>query len=106
MICFWWGIFNFALNYGDYAFAAHWGCWQDYLEIFNSKNPSGHVAGSDTNRRVLTLAVVISFVVAVKRFVVGLYLGRQTFSKQDPLISTFCFCSQHQLTMTISAYVC
>jgi hypothetical protein len=54
---------------------------QSFIELFNEKNPSGNVADSPLYRTILMLAVVISFVVAVKRFWVGLYLGQQTFAR-------------------------
>jgi len=78
-IFFFWGIFNFAMNYGSHPFAYHWLFWQDAVGMFNEQNPSGHVVDSPTNATILKLAVSISAIVAVKRFLVGLYLGRQTF---------------------------
>ena len=80
-ICFWWGIFNFSLMYGKGRFAHHWGSYQDFVELFNRSNPSGTIVESDTYRTILTICVVVSLIVAVKRFLVGIYLGRQTFSK-------------------------
>ena len=51
------------------------------------------------NRRILLTAITVSAVVAVKRFVVGLWFGRQTFNnfgqdlakvmKQMVLVSSF-----------------
>ena len=45
----------------------------------NENNSSGTVTDSGFYRTVLILAVVISFVVSVKRFYMGIYLGRRTF---------------------------
>jgi hypothetical protein len=60
---------------------------QSFIELFNEKNPSGNVADSPLYRTILMLAVVISFVVAVKRFWVGLFLGQQTFGKSNQSVS-------------------
>ena len=47
----------------------------------NSRNPSGEFTQAREYRLILILAVVVAFVVAVKRFFLGLYLGKQTFRK-------------------------
>jgi hypothetical protein len=80
-IVFWWAIFDFAMLHGEGAFAKHWAFWQDAIDMFNSNNPSGNIVNNEWNTRVLSIAISVSVVVAVKRFVVGLYLGRQTFCK-------------------------
>jgi hypothetical protein len=74
-----WGLLDFALLFGDNAFVRHWGYFQESIGLFNSKNPSGLVVDSDWNQRILLMMVTISLFVALKRFLVGLYLGRQTF---------------------------
>ncbi|KAG7356332.1 mechanosensitive ion channel [Nitzschia inconspicua] len=79
-VFFWWGIFDFALIHGDRQFSQHWLFWQDYVGLFNSDNPSGNVLETLTYTRILTLTTVISFVVAIKRFVVGLWLSQNTFN--------------------------
>ena len=76
---FWWGIFDFAMLSGEGQFAHHWIFFQDYVGLFNERNPSGNLVSNFWYIRCLIIAVSISVVVAVKRFVVGLYLGRQTF---------------------------
>jgi hypothetical protein len=83
-IVFWWGVLDFAMLHGDGAFAKHWAFWQETIDMFNSDNPSGNVVNNEWNTRLLSIAVSVSLVVAVKRFIVGLYLGRQTFSKFVP----------------------
>jgi hypothetical protein len=75
-----WGIWDFALVAGDHAFARHWLFWQDFWGLFNEQNPAGDVLMSQPYYRVLSIAVSVGAVVSVKRLVVGLYLGRQTFS--------------------------
>lgn len=49
--------------------------------MFNSNNPSGNIVDNEWNTRLLTIAISVSVLVAVKRFIIGLYLGRQTFGK-------------------------
>jgi hypothetical protein len=75
-----WGLVNFALLFGENEFVRHWGCFQNVADLFNTTNPSGHVVDSDLNRRILLIMVCVSLAVALKRFLVGLYLGRQTFN--------------------------
>jgi hypothetical protein len=53
--------------------------WQDYVDLFNESNPSGGVADSAWHHRIVAISVSLGLVVAVKRFYLGLYLGRQTF---------------------------
>lgn len=80
-VVFWWSILDFGLLYGENDFVEHWGYFQDYVGLFNEENPSGGVIGSEWNRRVLLITVTVSIFVVLKRFVVGLLLGRQTFRK-------------------------
>ena len=47
----------------------------------NANNPSGFVTSALAYRTILLIAVCVSFVVCVKRFYVGLHLGRQTVSR-------------------------
>lgn len=81
-ICFLWGVLDFCLLCGDGRFYDHWLFWQDTLTLFNEENPSGNVVNSDEYRRVLSIAVSVGAVVAVKRFWLALFLGKQTFSKE------------------------
>ncbi len=87
-VVFCWSILNFGLLYGDNDFVQHWGFFQDYVGLFNDDNPSGGVVGSEWNRRVLLIGATVSFFVVLKRFVVGLLLGRQTFRKYRRLKRT------------------
>lgn len=80
-VCFCWSLLDFGLLFGNRPVARHWLHWQTYVGLFNSKNPSGQVVDSFYNTRVLTIVACVSVVVAIKRFVVGLYLSRNTFSK-------------------------
>jgi hypothetical protein len=81
-VTLWWSIFDLAMLYGNGQFAKHWLYWQDAIGMFNSRNPSGNVVNSIWNMRILTIAISVSAAVAVKRFVIGLYLSRQTFCKK------------------------
>ena len=80
-VFFWWSILDFAMLYGDRNFARHWLYFQDHVGLFNSQNSSGNVVNSTLNTHILTIVAIVSAAVAVKRFVVGLYLSRNTFSK-------------------------
>lgn len=75
-----WSLFDFAMLSGTGPFAAHWAFWQNTVGLFNEKNPSGNVVSNEWNIRLLAVAMCVSLVVAVKRFLIGLYLGRQTFA--------------------------
>lgn len=76
---FLWAVLDLAMLFGNSQFAHHWLYWQGYVDLMNENNSSGTVTDSGVYRTVLILAVVISFVVAVKRFYMGIYLGRRTF---------------------------
>ena len=49
--------------------------------MFNEQNPSGHVVDSYTNHKVVAIGMSIAIVTAVKRFWLGLALGRQTYNQ-------------------------
>jgi hypothetical protein len=53
--------------------------YQDAVGMFNEKNPSGGVTSSQEYQTVLIVAVVVAFVVAVKRFWLGLVQGKRTY---------------------------
>lgn len=80
-VAFWWAIFDFTMLHGDGAFAKHWAFWQEWIDVFNENNPSGHIVDNEWNTRILTITICVSVVASMKRFVIGLYLGRQTFCK-------------------------
>jgi hypothetical protein len=83
-IVFSWAVINFATLHGDGVFAKHWFFWQDAIDMFNSNNPSGNIVNNEWYTRALLTGIFVSLVVAIKRFVVGLYLGKQTFCKFVP----------------------
>jgi len=49
----------------------------------NDNNPAGRITQSKEYATVLGLAVAVSFVVSIKRCLVGLTLGRQTYRESD-----------------------
>lgn len=53
--------------------------YQDAVAMFNANNPSGGVTSSKEYQTVLIVAVVIAFVVSVKRFWLGLVQGKRTY---------------------------
>ena len=79
-VCFWWAIFDFAMLANGGQFAHHWLYWQDIIGLYNADDPSGNVPSSSLHTTLLTVVLSVSVVVAVKRFVIGLLLGRQTFT--------------------------
>jgi len=76
---FFWGVFDFALLAGGAEFFSHWLFWQKTVGLCNASNPSGTVVDSTWNHRILAIVVSVSAAVAVKRFLLGLYLGKKTF---------------------------
>jgi hypothetical protein len=80
-VVFMMSIFDFTLLYGDNAYAKHWGYWQSAVKIFTEENPSGDVVTSIWNHRILSIALCLSFAATLKRFIIGAYLGRQTYGE-------------------------
>jgi len=76
-----WAIYDLLLLSGETDFAHHWGYWQDYVDLFNEKNPSGNVVDNEWNSKILRIVIFVGVVVSIKRFLVVLFLGRQTFGK-------------------------
>ena len=66
---------------GDARYVRHWLYWQDFIGLFNEDNPGGNVINSDTNQALMSCMIVVGVLTSVKRLVVGLVLGRQTFGK-------------------------
>lgn len=79
-ILFWWSILGFAILSGPGVFAKHWMFYQGTVGVFSESNPSGEMVNNEWYLRALAVAVSVSIVVAVKRFVLGLYFARQQFS--------------------------
>ena len=78
-VCLTWGLLNFGLLHGDRDFSRHWMYWQEPVRLFNNHNPSGQVVDSTVYTQILIVVCCVSVVVAIKRFVLGLFLSRNTF---------------------------
>ncbi|CAB9496802.1 Mechanosensitive ion channel protein [Seminavis robusta] len=78
VLCFW-SLYNYAINARDTPYAHHWGYWQELISIFNDENPSGEVVNNEWYIRFLGLAALVGGCVAVKRLLVGLLLGRNSY---------------------------
>jgi hypothetical protein len=87
-----WGIYNFTLVVGDGAFQNHWLYFQDFWGLCNESNPSGDVTSSKWFSNLCTVAVCVGIAVSVKRLLVGVVLGRQTFGEScaDHGWASFC----------------
>jgi hypothetical protein len=77
----WWSFYNFFLLFGNRDFAHHWAYWQDVIDMFNENNQAGNVTESGIYKRCLCVAVILGVVVAIKRFWLGLWLGRRTYQR-------------------------
>jgi hypothetical protein len=86
-VFFWWSILDFAFIQEDRERSRHWLFWQNYVGLFNSDNPSGNMVNDPIYTRILILTAVISVLVAIKRFAVGLWLSRNTFSKDSTMMT-------------------
>ena len=82
-----WGSLDFMLLYGDRPFSEHWLYWQDYMEVFNETNPSGSVTSDHRYRGLLIFLVCASLAVAVKRFVIGLKFGKNSYQRYAEKLS-------------------
>lgn len=80
-----WAIYDFVMLSGAHALANHWLFWQDLIDLFNASNPSGDIPSSSTNYRILGSVLGAGIAISIKRFWVGLYLGRRTFGKRREL---------------------
>ena len=76
---FLWGLFNFCLLSGSSSFSHHW-MYKASIGLFNEENPAGNVISSAWNRRIQAIAVALGILAAVKRLLLGLYLGKRTFT--------------------------
>jgi hypothetical protein len=74
-----WGILNLLLVNGNTPFNRQWLFWQDLWGLFNERNPSGDVTNALWFFRISVITSILGVVVSIKRVMVGVYLGRQTF---------------------------
>ncbi|GKY98944.1 hypothetical protein MPSEU_000850200 [Mayamaea pseudoterrestris] len=87
-ILFWWGVYDFVLLYGSSKFARHWLYWQEYVDLFNDQNPAGSFVSAPEYKSALIVAMVVSVVVAAKRFWVGLWFGKKTYHRYAEDLTT------------------
>ena len=76
---FFWALLDLLLLTGRNKFANHWLFFQGAIGLFNDSNPSGDITSNVWNVRILSAALFIAFAVALKRIVVGLYLGSRQY---------------------------
>jgi len=76
-----WGFTKSFTRLGFSFFSLHRLYWQDAIDLFNETNPAGGVTSGEFYMKVLATAVGVGVVFAFKRFWVGMFLGRQTFSR-------------------------
>ncbi|CAB9496794.1 Mechanosensitive ion channel protein [Seminavis robusta] len=75
-----WGAYNFILLSGGKRYARHWLYQQDKIGLFNEDNPGNGVLDGTIYQSLLRLMLFAGILAAIKRLVVGLMLGRQTFA--------------------------
>ena len=80
-IAIFWSLYSLGLNAGTSDFVHHWGYFQNWIRLFNEENPSGNVVDNEWNYTILRLTIFIGVAVALKRLVMSLLLGRQTFAR-------------------------
>jgi hypothetical protein len=74
--------------YGNHPFYSQWLTWQGTIHLFNASNPSGQIVISEWYQRILVIAVCVSFATAIKRFSMGVFLGKQTFAQYSEKLAT------------------
>jgi hypothetical protein len=80
-VIFFLGLINFATLYGSHGFAKHWLFYQDAVAFMSPQNPAGNVTDSPVYRNILICLVLTGGLVSVKRYFVGVYLGKRLYSK-------------------------
>ena len=85
-----WGVMDFIFLYGSHRFAAHWLFWQNFFEIFTSKNPGGTFIYSVFYTRILITMIVAGFLTALKRLWIG----------ESPSYVRFRVCTSHDTNLT------
>jgi hypothetical protein len=83
-----WAFVDYAMLFGKGKFANHWLFYQEAIDMFNDNNPSGSVLSEDRYRTILIFGLVIGFVVTLKRFLVGLKFGQNTYIRYSEKLSS------------------
>ena len=58
------------------------------MALFNESNPDGDLIASNWNHRIIGTATGISLAVAIKRFWIAIFLGRQTYFRYSDKLAT------------------
>ncbi|KAL7557212.1 hypothetical protein ACA910_001280 [Epithemia clementina (nom. ined.)] len=86
-VIFWWALWDVMILQGKGEFNRHWLYWQNEIKVFTAENPSGDIPNSDTYRDVLITMFVVAVAVSIKRYFIGLHLGRRLYLRfNDRLI--------------------
>jgi hypothetical protein len=88
LILFWWGVIDLMMLFGATRFANHWLYYQPWLGVFNDSNPSGGFPNYDVYTNIVIFSVVAGALVAVKRFVVGLRFGQNSYYRYADRLSS------------------
>ena len=88
LILLFWGIFDLVMLFGKTRFANHWLYYQPWIGIFNDKNPSGGFPDYDIYKNVVIFAIVAGGLVAIKRFLVGLRFGQNSYYRYADRLSS------------------
>jgi hypothetical protein len=81
-LVFFWGQWNFTLTYGNGAFARHWLFWLgDNIEIFGDNNDSNGIQANSTYAKILVVIMCVGVLIAVKRLLVALLIGKKKYGK-------------------------
>eukprot|EP00934_Nitzschia_sp_Nitz4_P000767 Nitzschia sp. Nitz4//scaffold126_size65214//36226//39877//NITZ4_006159-RA/size65214-processed-gene-0.40-mRNA-1//-1//CDS//3329534698//767//frame0 len=78
-VLFFWCMYDWALLSGKHPFFAHWLYFQNAIDLFNEGNPDGGLVSSSRNDTILGIATGLSLAVAIKRFWMGIFLGKKTY---------------------------
>jgi hypothetical protein len=87
-VLFFWSVYDWTLLAGTKPFFSHWLHFQKWVGLFNESNPDGNLISSEWNHRILALATGISLAVAIKRFWIAMFLGRQTYHRYSDKLAT------------------
>ena len=76
-----WGLYALMLLYGDGKFTKHWLFYQNSAGIFNAQNTAGDVTARAAYLRFIVVAIVVGFLVGLKRVWMGYHLGGRMYCK-------------------------
>ncbi|KAG7343976.1 mechanosensitive ion channel [Nitzschia inconspicua] len=82
-----WGLLDLAMLFGNTRFANHWLYYQSFIGIFSDQNPSGNFPSYDIYRHVVIFILCAGIAVALKRFIIGLKFGQNTYYRYADRLS-------------------